>query len=564
MADSARSIVVRNPATGEVLGEVPSFTAEEARAAIDRARRAQRRWAKAPLGERAAVVHRFADRLLDRADDVSRKLTRENGKVLQESFQMEVFPVVDLARYFADHAARILEERRIPLHLLKHRKSSIHYKARGVALVIAPWNYPLSIPMGEVVMALLAGNAAILKPASLTPLIARTARELFDEAGLDADLFQVVTGPGSLGSEMIGMGVDHVSFTGSVETGRRVAELCGRHLVPYALELGGKDPAIVLPDADLDHAAASIVWGGYANAGQTCSSVERVYAHTAIWDGLVERIVERAKELRVGDPLADGTDMGPMTDPNQLLVVERHVGDARAGGARVLAGGTRADRPGQFYLPTVLVDVADRMDVVRHETFGPVLPLMRCETVDEAIDRANDSTYGLNAYVFSSDVAAARDVADRLEAGTVMINETLITHAAPETPWSGVKSSGVGFVHSDDGLRQLGVAAHVNEPVGVAQLKSPFWQPYSHKAYRALLAAARTLRHSQLNARMAGLSRFIREVCPACDRVMGPEEEGKERAVERTSGRADVGTGAVEGERTCGEPCEPQAERPAA
>lgn len=520
------TILSRSPATGEVLGEAPSFTLDGARAALDRARAAQRRWGALPVVERAAVIRRFADALLDRADEVCRLLSRENGKVLQESFQMEVFPVVDLAHYFAGRAARILRPQPIPLHLLKHRRSTLHFKPRGVVLVISPWNYPFSIPFGEVVMALLAGNAVLLKPASLTPLVALKGRELFDCAGLDADLFQVVPGPGRLGSEIIDLGVDFVNFTGSVEIGRSVAERCGRRLVPNTMELGGKDPAIVLPDADLDFAADSIVWGGFANAGQTCAAIERVYAPAAIYDRLVERITAKVRRLRVGDPLADGTDMGPMTDAQQLRVVERHVADAVRAGARVLAGGRRIDGPGQFHEPTVLVDVDDRMPVVAEETFGPVLPILRYESLDEAVARANDSMYGLNAYVYTADAAAGRAVAARLEAGTVMINETLLTHAAPETPWGGVKASGVGRVHSDDGLRHLCVTAHVNEPVGVAQLRSPFWQPYSHQAYRALLSAAKTLKHSAFEVRAGAVKKLIGELCKSCGSVLGTAPEG--------------------------------------
>ncbi|MCC6526485.1 MAG: aldehyde dehydrogenase family protein [Polyangiaceae bacterium] len=503
MNQKANVIEVRSPATGEKIGEVKSFTGDEARDCILRARAAQRTWEAAGLAERARVIRRFADVLLDHADEVCELIARENGKVLQEALQMEVFPIADLAVYFASRAEEILKPRRIDLHVMKHRRSYLHYRPRGVMLVIAPWNFPFSIPFGEVVMGLLAGNAVVLKPASLTPLIALKGRELFDEAGLDPDVFQVLPCPGRVGSEMIGMGVEYVNFTGSVGVGQVVAAECGRQLIPCSMELGGKAPAIVLPDADLDVVTGSLVWGAFANAGQVCASIERAYVHESVYDEVVRRVAERTARLRLGDPLADGTDVGAMTDPGQLAVVERQVEAALAAGARALTGGRRAPGPGLFYPPTVLVDVTEQMECAREETFGPTLPILKVRSVDEAILRANDSIYGLNAYVYTRDKAEGRRVAERIEAGTVMINETLITHACPETPWQGVKKSGTGRVHSDDGLRDLCIGYHVNEEVVPTLKHSPFWQPYSHQMYRTLLGAARTLYRSGLGPRAA-------------------------------------------------------------
>lgn len=497
-------IEVHNPATGELLAEVPTVGLEECEVALERARRAQRLWAATSVEDRAQVILRFRDRLLDRAEEVSELISRENGKVLQESFEMEVFPIVDLASYFAHRAPEILAPQGIDLHLLKHRRSYLHYKARGVILVISPWNFPFTIPFGEVIMALLAGNAVLLKPASLTPLIALKGRELFDEAGLDPDLFQVLPCSGRVASQMIDMGVDYVNFTGSTAVGQMVAEKCGKNLIPCSMELGGKDPAIVLGDADLDLVTGSLVWGAFANAGQVCASIERAYIHESIYDEVVRRVVEKTKSLRVGDPLVDGTDMGPMTDPEQLKIVESQVEKAKAQGATVLSGGEKSDGPGQFYPPTVLTDVTQEMECYYEETFGPTLPLVKFRDVEEAIARANNSPYGLNAYVYSANREKARMIAERLEAGTVMINETLITHACPETPWGGVKKSGVGRVHSDEGLRHLCIAYHVNEETIPTPSWSPFWQPYSHKMFRALVGAARALNHSEWATKARG------------------------------------------------------------
>jgi len=503
------TITSHNPATGEPLGQVRSFTTEEAKAAIERARAAQKTWAEKSLNERITYMRRFQHLLTEQADDVCRLISQENGKPLQEAMETEVMPIIDLTSYFCNNAKRILSDQRIPLHLLKYRRSYLTYRPRGLMLIISPWNFPFTIPSGAIVMGLIAGNAVIQKPASLTPLIALRTQEIFTEAGLDPDLFQVVPGPGVLGSRMIEMGVDYVNFTGSTAVGLRVAELCGRLLIPCSMELGGKDPAIVCDDANLDMAAGSIVWGGLANAGQVCASVERVYAHEKIYDALVEKVVERTKKLRVGDPSMGDVDMGPMVDPNQLKIVEHQVNDALSHGAKPLVGGKRIESPGNFFEPTVLVDVTDDMEVIRDETFGPVIPIMKYADDDEAVERSNNSEYGLNAYVYSTDRERARRIARKLEAGTVMINETLLTHGCPELPWQGCKKSGLGKVHSDQGLRDLCYPYHINEDTVLQPPASPFWQPYSGWMYNALLASVKALYGRGVGGRIDGLKQFF-------------------------------------------------------
>jgi len=505
------TLEVTNPSTGENIGSIPMVDIDAAREALERARRAQKRWEATPIRERAQVIKRFRDLLLDRADEVCALLTRENGKVLQESLQMEVFPIADLANYFANRGASILKRRDIPIHLLKYRRSYLHYRPRGVVFVISPWNFPFTIPFGTVIMALMAGNAVLLKPASLTPLIALKGRELMLEAGLDRDLFQVLPCPGQLASEIIDLGVDYVNFTGSTPVGKRVAARCGQALVPCSMELGGKDPAIVLPDANLDLVVGSLVWGAFSNAGQICASVERAYVHESVYDEVVERVAARTRKLRVGDPLAGDVDMGPMTDPGQLAIVVSQVDKAVAAGARVLAGGKRMEGPGQFYEPTVLVDVDESMEALSEETFGPTLPILPFKTTEEAIRRANDTVFGLDAYVFTRNRREGRRIAEQLEAGTAMVNEVLITHACPETPWGGVKESGIGRVHSDDGLRELCETYHVNEErVRLPFAWSPFWQPYSTDNYNRILGAARALLRRGGGNRMNGVRGLLR------------------------------------------------------
>jgi len=482
-----------NPATGEVLGEVPDMSAEQVRAAISSARAAQREWARVPLDQRCRPVARFADVLMSRAEEVIDLLVREGGKTRLEALGMEVVVVGDLTRYFAKHAVEMLAPEPVTLHLMKHRGSYLHFVPRGVIGVIAPWNFPFSIPLGETVMSLIAGNAVVLKPSEITPLIALKAKELFEAAELPPELFQVVTGRGPTGAALIDGGVDKVVFTGSVSTGKKVAAACGERLIPCTLELGGKAPAIVCGDADLDRAAQAIAWGGFANSGQVCASVERVYAVDSVHDALVEKVGKLARELRQGDASASmDVDVGAMAWDQQVNTVERLVNSAVSAGAQVEAGGKRKAGKGQFFEPTVLSNCTQDMDVMRKEIFGPVVPIMRVANEEEAVRLANDSPPGLLAYVFTRDRERGKRLAERIEAGTVMINDVLNTYACPETPWGGVKQSGIGRTHSAHGLRDLCETRHVNYD-RVAFGREVWWYPYREGTFKALLRGARLL-----------------------------------------------------------------------
>jgi acyl-CoA reductase-like NAD-dependent aldehyde dehydrogenase len=406
---------------------------------------------------------------------------------------MEIILVADLVRYFVKHAPEMLAPEQVPLHLMKHRASYLHFVPRGVVGVIAPWNFPFSIPLGETLMALIAGNGVVMKPSEVTPLIALKARELYLAAELPPDLFQVVTGRGPTGAALIDSGIDYCVFTGSVATGKKVAAACGERLIPCTLELGGKAPAIVCGDADVDRAAQAIVWGGFANSGQVCASVERVYAVDGVHDALVDRIVRQARELRQGDASASNdTDVGAMSWDQQVAHVEKLVDAAVAAGAHAATGGKRKPGPGMFYEPTVLTGCTQDMDVMRKEIFGPVIPIMRVKTEDEAVRLANDSHLGLLAYVFTRDRERGKRLAERIEAGTVMLNDVLNTYACPETPWGGVKHSGIGRTHSIIGLRDLCETRHVNHD-RVALGREVWWYPYKEGTFRALLRGARLL-----------------------------------------------------------------------
>src|SRR6185312_12986013 len=342
-------IVSRNPATGEVLGEVHEASAAEIRDAVSRARGAQAAWGELPVKERCARVGRFRDLVVARAEELCALISAETGKTRPEALSMEVMVIADLATYFIKRAPRILAPEPISLHLLKNRGSYLHYHPRGVVGIISPWNFPFGIATGEIVMALIAGNAVVQKPSEVTPLIALKTKELYDASGMPTELFQVVPGRGAAGAALIDSGIDYCIFTGSTATGKKVGAACGERLIPCALELGGKAPAIVCADADVDRTAKALVWGAFANQGQVCVSVERVYAHQAVHDELVEKVVELTKKLRLGEPTADhAIDAGSMTWERQVEIVEERVKSAQDQGAKVRTGGQRSGRGLQF------------------------------------------------------------------------------------------------------------------------------------------------------------------------------------------------------------------------
>lgn len=505
MTEVPTQIEVHSPCSGEVIGSVPIASAEDVAAAVTKARAAQVEWAARSLQERCKVLRSVKDKIIDRTDEICALLSKEQGKPRVEGLTTEILPLVDLIQYFTAEAERILAPQPIPLHLMKHRASYLHWVPRGVVGIIGPWNFPFNLNNGPAVAALIAGNAVVIKPSEFTPLIQDLSREIFIEGGLPADLYQVVHGYGETGGALI-QNVDMVEFTGSVKTGKKVAAACGERLIPCVTELGGKAPFLVLEDADLDRAANALAWGGFANCGQVCASVERVLVHKSVLPGLLDRLVPKVKALEPKnttlDPLAQ---IGPLNNSRQRDIVDSLVQDAVEKGAHAIVGGHPIEGPGNFYAPTLLVDVTADMRIMSEETFGPVLPIMAMDDESAMIAEANRSHLGLLAYVFSKSGKHARSVAERIESGTVMINDVLSTHGMPETPWGGVKQSGVGHTHGDASLRGMCEQRHINYDLLPALKREAYWYPYGPKLFGMMKRAMGAVFGSSIGQKLRSL-----------------------------------------------------------
>ncbi len=476
----ARKISSVNPATGEVLRELECAGEGEVQSAVARARLAQGQWAEIGVRKRIAVLREFQRRLHEKRSEIAEGVTREAGKPVAEALTTEVLVVLDAARFLIENAYRMLNDEPLPHGNLATRlkRGRLIREPYGVIGIISPWNYPFSIPATETLAALVAGNAVVLKPSEFTSLVALELQTLLHAAGVPKDIFQVVVGDGATGAALIHSQVDKLVFTGSVATGKRIAATAAERLLPVILELGGKDPMLVLDDADVDVASSAAVWGAFVNAGQTCLSVERCYVHRSLYERFLRACAEKTKKLRVGNGLSPETDVGPMIHHRQLQMVESHVKDALARGARVLTGGSRLPGLGaNFFQPTVLADVTHEMRVMREETFGPVLPVMAFDSEDEAVRLANDSDFGLAASVWTRDNARGERLARRIQAGTVMVNDVVSCFGISEAPHGGVKSSGVGRTHGRFGLEEMVRLKYMDSDL-MPEMKKVWWYGY--------------------------------------------------------------------------------------
>ncbi len=465
------------PATGEPLGTVPESTPEDVAAAVETARRKQPGWAEVPIDKRAAIIEQFAASVLDHRTEFLDTLQAETGKSRRSALE-ELLDIQSTCEYAVDHGPKALadEPRKPAISWLS--TATVTYEPVGVVGVISPWNYPISLALVDAIPALLAGNAVVLKPDEKTPYGALLMAELFEEAGLPNGLFQVVAGDGeTVGGALIDS-VDYISFTGGTKTGRAIAERAGRNLIDCSLELGGNNPLIVLDDADIQQAARGAITACFSNMGQLCLSAERLYVEQSVYEEFVDAFVEETEQLTLGTDHSFEADLGSLIDERQLESVEAHVEAARESDATVQTGGRARPDVGPYcYEPTILTDVEPDSRVVCEETFGPVVSVTPVDSVSEAIERANDSPYGLNASVWSGDTARGEQIARQLNCGTVCVNDGFtVGWSASAAPMGGMGESGIGRRHGPEGIRRYTESRTVAVS-RIGPLAPPEWLP---------------------------------------------------------------------------------------
>src|ERR1700722_20675935 len=493
-----------NPATGEVTAGRPRTDPSCLPRRVARARIAQARWARTSISERAAKLKSLRSSILGLRNILADLIVMESGKPRVEALFADIFVALDTAEYFYKNAETLLRPQSVPHHSLaaKAKTGLLTYEPLGVIGIISSWNYPLAIPIGQIIPALVAGNAVICKTSELTPHCGAWIEKLFSFPAFPAGLVTIIQGGADVGQALIDAAPDKIIFTGSVETGRRVAEACGKRLIPTTLELGGKDPMIVLADADLDVAASGAVWGSFTNCGQVCLSVERIFVEQAIAEKFATLCVEKTKKLRLGPGTDPATDVGPLIRPQHVQRMTALIDDALARGAKVLCGGKpRPELGPNFFEPTVIVDVDSASRLFQEETFGPILAIQRVANADEAVTRANDSRFALAASVWTANAGLAKKIAAQLRAGSVMINDAISYYAIAEAPHGGCGLSGWGRAHGKTGLLEMVQTKYIDIDRTPGRAK-PWWFRYGADLERAADAFLQFQYASGLTARL--------------------------------------------------------------
>src|SRR6478752_3352446 len=485
---SSDGIAVENPATGEIIATVADLGAQAVAEMAARGRAAQPGWEAYGFEGRARVLLRAQKWLMDNADQVVSTIVSETGKTYEDATFAEISYGGGAFGFWAKHAGEYLADERVKSSqvLVKAKKIINRYRPLGLIGVIGPWNYPLTNSFGDCIPAMAAGNSVILKPSEVTPLTSLLLAEAMRECGLPENVLQIATGRGETGAALVDH-VDMIMFTGSTRTGRKVAEAAAKRLIPASLELGGKDPMIVLSDADLERAANFATYYSMQNAGQTCISIERAYVEEPVYDEFVAKVSDKVRALRVGKPEGYGSvEVGAITFPPQLDTIKDHVADAVQKGARVITGGQEVPGAGRFYEPTVLVEVDHTMKIMTEETFGPTLPIMKVKDSEEAVRLANDTPYGLASSIFTKDTKRGEQIARRIEAGATTVNDAMINYAALELPMGGAKASGLGSRHGAGGIRKYCSQQAIVVTSRLALKREPHMYPYKRRTSRLL------------------------------------------------------------------------------
>jgi succinate-semialdehyde dehydrogenase/glutarate-semialdehyde dehydrogenase len=501
-----------NPATLQTLGEVKITHPEEVESIVQSARKAFPAWYASSLENRARIIKRTQQLLLERSEEFAGTITQEMGRPIAESLVLELGGCIDTLGYYANRAHRFLDERKISLHhlLFKRRKSSIRFEPLGVLGIISPWNWPLLIPVGSIVPALLAGNAVVFKHSEITPLLSVKIRELFLEAGVPSDVFQIIQGEAETGKALVDSSVEKIFFTGSTAVGQQIFQQASRSLKKCVLEMGGSDPAIICDDADFEYTSSGLAWGAFSNCGQNCNGIERIYVHEHVADRLIGLISDKMSKLRIGDGMDPAIDIGPLSSAGQLLKMEATIEMAKEMGAEILRGGESVKRDcGYFFEPTLIRWDKSIPQPTDLEIFGPIVFITPVSDDDEAVRLANRSTFGLAASVWTSDARRGRAIAGRIESGTVMINDVIVSFGMTEASWTGIKNSGIGWVHGEKGLDEMVNIKYINRDPQFRQ-QNLWWFPYSQSMISAMNAGFDFLFSRSLIKKLKGLPSVLR------------------------------------------------------
>jgi acyl-CoA reductase-like NAD-dependent aldehyde dehydrogenase len=488
------SFEILNPATLTKIGELPLYSSEMVEEKILLAKQAQIIWSAKSLRERARELILFRKFLANNKEEMISCICNETGKTKMDAL-LEIFTTLEAIDYIASKGIRILSTQRRSAGLMIQKKCFVNYHPHGVVGVISPWNYPLILSVTPIMNALMAGNTVVIKPSEVTPYTTLKALEFFQRAGLTNGILQVVTGKEDAGAALVNSpNTNMICFTGSTDTGRIIAEACGKMLKPVVLELGGKDPMIVFKDADLRRAVRGALWGGFANSGQTCISVERVYVEKAIYNEFISLLKEENGKIKQGSK-EEFPSVGSMTLPRQVEIVESHYKDAKAKGAFFVAGGKRLlSEKGLFHEPAIVIGVNHDMKIMSEETFGPEISVMEFSTEEEAIQLANNSEYGLSASVWTSDIKKAKSIARKIQSGSISINDVVSNYMISDLPFGGFKKSGLGRVHGPEGLRAFAQVQAVTVNRWFWRFSDELWWfPYSKKIYSYVSRAVKFL-----------------------------------------------------------------------
>lgn len=468
-----------SPNTNEFLGEVARTQLSQIPTIVERAKISQINWRDVGISHRINLMKKVKRRLLNEYEEISELISKENGKPLAESISSEIIPSLSILNYYISKSPKYLKPKyeRIKLPVMIHKKSWIEYEPWGVVGIISPWNYPLLLPLGQIIPALIAGNAVIFKPSEFTPLIGKYIEKLFNESGLPNSVFNVIYGESDVGQALVQSDIDKLFFTGSTNVGKIISKITADKLLPVSLELGGKDAAIVLEDADLERTAQGIVWGALTNAGQTCVSVERIYAHEKIHNELLNKMIEKVTNLKLSNEY-EYYDISALKNLREVEKVKNQIEDAVSKGAKIIYGGTVIKN--NLFAPAILTDVTHDMKVMNEETFGPIIAIQKFSTIDEAIELANRSNYGLSASVWTKNISLGKEIARKIKSGSVLINDCISYFGACEAVVGGIKESGTGRVHGRSGLMEMVYEKYYNSDSFTWQ-KKLWWFNYGKK-----------------------------------------------------------------------------------